>query len=250
MDERPVAGNTPDGRGEAAPDRRLVGRVAGMTRMAAALGRPVGLENASVSRAADGRLAGVLHASSTAAGELIELQETLGEGPTLLAAEAGAPVLVEDLTTSPLATLWVMFAREAAARGIQAVYAFPLQVGAVALGVLTLHGNRPTAGLTADTLGALLRVRDAVSMILLSPAGKGYPTQWGDLLTSRHAATNQAAGMVMVQAGSSLEDAIARMQAYALATGITLATLGEQVVSGETKFGDGGGRPAPERDNR
>lgn len=210
--------------------------VAALCGAAVDLTQVAGFGHASVARATGGRLAGVLHATSDAAHDLADLQETLGEGPSLLALETGSPLLLEDLRTTPLASLWVLFGPEATARGVVAVYAFPLQFGAVQLGVLTLHGEKPAGPLDEDRLARLLGLRDSMALTLLAPAGDDVPGRWGDLLTSQHATTHQAAGMVMTQLATTMEGAFVRMQAHALGAGASLADVAADVVARRISF--------------
>lgn len=120
----------------------------------------------SVSRASQGRLAGLVHSSDAQARALFELQETL-EGPTVSAAADGVPFLAENLAAYDEGPRWLMFGREATVLGVRAVFAFPLTIGAVRLGVLTLHGEEPVV-VSLDTLAAMLRVLDTLSVALLA----------------------------------------------------------------------------------
>lgn len=98
--------------------------------------RRAGLPHLSVSRTHEGHPAGILHASDDSARRLIELQESLSEGLTILAMQESRPVFVGDLATDPRGSRWVAFRGEAAALGVGSVFVFPLQVGAVRLGAL------------------------------------------------------------------------------------------------------------------
>lgn len=210
--------------------------VAALCLAAVDLTQEAGFGHASVARATGGRLAGVLHATSDAARDLVDLQETLGEGPSLLALEAGRPLLLPDLAANSLASLWLLFRPEAAERGVATVYAFPLQFVAIQLGVLTLHGSRPADALDEVRLTRLLGLRDSLALTLLAPAGDDVPGRWGDLLVHQHATTHQAAGMVMAQLGTTMEDAFVRMQAHALGAGATLADVAADVVGRRISF--------------
>ena len=82
--------------------------------------------------------AGTVAATDGAALELEELQFTLGEGPCVDASSSGRPVLQPDLAaTGP--HRWPVFAGGALAAGVAAVFAFPLRVGAIHVGVLDLY---------------------------------------------------------------------------------------------------------------
>lgn len=72
---------------------------------------------------------------------LQDAQVTVGQGPCIDAAVHERPVLVPDLDDGA-ATRWPAFTALARARSVAAVFAYPLQVGAARLGVLTCQ-RRP-----------------------------------------------------------------------------------------------------------
>ena len=72
-----------------------------------------------------------------------DLQFTLGEGPCVDAVRSGSPVLLDDVRAVTDATRrWPAFVKEAESSGVRAVFAFPVQVGAIALGTLDLYRSR------------------------------------------------------------------------------------------------------------
>src|SRR5213079_2723313 len=75
---------------------------------------------------------------------ILDLCYTLGEGPGLDAHQGGAPVSEPDLA-HPRRARWPAFAQPAVDAGAAAVFSFPLRVGGVRLGALTLHQDRPGA---------------------------------------------------------------------------------------------------------
>ena len=109
--------------------------------------------------------AGTVAASDRGALQLEELQFTLGQGPCVDASRTGRAVLAADLaSTSPRS--WPQFAAGADTAGLRAVFAFPLQVGGIRLGVLDLY--RDTAGaLSGEELAEALSFADAATHLLL-----------------------------------------------------------------------------------
>jgi hypothetical protein len=74
---------------------------------------------------------------TSAVSELVaELQLTLGQGPGTEALVDDHPVLVPALGSDPSVRRWPAFAPAAVAAGVSAVFAFPLVMGAIAVGVL------------------------------------------------------------------------------------------------------------------
>lgn len=209
----------------AASSAGLVGR---LCLAALAITAKAGLTHGSVSLSHQADLANLVFASDEAARQLAELQTTLGEGPTLLAVGEQRPVLIADLATDPLSRLWVLFASDASALGIGSIYAFPLQVGAIGLGVLTLHGQGPVA-LDYEQTSDLLRIRDKLALALLTPDGElEDPAGWADAANYAH--VNQAAGMVMVQLDCSLAEAFVQLRGHALGTGQTISAVASAIV--------------------
>ena len=93
-------------------------------------------------------------ASNPLAARLEDLQHTLGEGPGVDAEEGGRPVTEPDLARPRLGR-WVAFGPAALTAGAGALFAFPLRLGAVRLGALTLHelsAGRPVGRQHADAL--------------------------------------------------------------------------------------------------
>jgi hypothetical protein len=77
-----------------------------------------------------------LFASDELSARLEELQFTLGEGPAVAEFWLGSPELVADLELA--GSRWPVFAPAAVAAGARAMFAVPLQAGAIKVGVLYL----------------------------------------------------------------------------------------------------------------
>jgi GAF domain-containing protein len=159
-----------------------------------------------------------------------ELQFDLGEGPGPDAYSAGRPVLIPDLEAS--LGRWPGFASAAIGRGTRAVFAFPLQLGAVRFGVLTCVRveARP---LGRRELNASLIFAEVATELLLdaSPTG-AHPDERLRTALHAHDEVYQAQGMLMVDLAISLEVALARMRAVAFGEGISLQELASDIVTG------------------
>jgi hypothetical protein len=157
---------------------------------------------------------GLLAASDAPAAELENLQYTLGEGPCLDATRAGRPVLQPDLGRTGMSR-WPGFAAAAAEAGVAAVFAFPLQVGMIRLGVMDLY--RSAAG-SLDTLefAEALDFAAAATIMLLDLQHGIVPGQLHPLLSEAadgHREVHQATGMISVQAGVGLTEALLLLRA-------------------------------------
>jgi hypothetical protein len=133
--------------------------------------------------------AGMVAASDGGALQLEELQFTLGEGPCVDASRTGRPVLAPDLARTS-SRRWPQFAAGADAAGLRAVFAFPLQVGGIRLGVLDLY--RDTAGvLSQGELTDALSFTDAAPTSCWTcrprtpPRGSRHRTPWPSWTTGR-----------------------------------------------------------------
>ena len=212
--------------------------------------RDAGVPEVSVARYADRQLASVVYASSKRAAELEQLQDTLGEGPSITALIERGPILLSDLSNGS-APPWVTFAAEATTMGVGSMWAVPLMVGAVDIGVLTVHGPQP-ARFTNDAWSEVVRFADAIVVVLLTPDPPEVAEPQEFLLPGGRFTTHQAMGMVMVQQGGTLADALATMRAFAFASGTTLRDVAEKVVTRKLHFGngtddDGSSRPEERR---
>lgn len=180
----------------------------------------------------------VAAASSTPTRRLEEAQFGVGTGPTRDAFDTRRPVLISDLERSgPLRWPgWVPMALDA---GVAAVYAFPLLIGATNFGVLTLYVGGATATLDAQGLTTALVYSQIATEILLDGPGSGDLRHLQpdlDVVLETHAHVYQAQGMLMVDLGISLPEALARMRAHAWATGQDLTTLAGEIVAGQTRL--------------
>ncbi len=199
----------------------------------------LGVDGASVT-VMSGLLVGEpLFASDELSGLLEELQFTAGEGPGADEGGLGSPVLVADLELA--AARWPGFVPEAVAAGARAMFALPLQAGAIRVGVLSLYRALPgplSAGELADVLVfadiALQLLLDAASGISGSP---GYRPLEG--MSDRRAVVYQATGMISVQLGVSLAEALSRLRAHAFAASAGLGEVAGEVVSRRLRFDPG-----------
>ncbi|MFJ4714096.1 ANTAR domain-containing protein [Streptomyces sp. NPDC088785] len=174
-----------------------------------------------------------------------ELQFTLGEGPGPDALRAGVPVLEPDLLrVRP--DRWPALLPAAQQLGVLGVCCFPLALGGVQLGLLTVlcdgKGTLDRQQLTdVDILTAAL-----ITTLLGEPRAPGEDP--GDDGSDgdrpwpaeglHRAVVHQATGMVSVQLGTSLANALVRLRAYAYGSERALGDVAEDVVARRLRFGD------------
>lgn len=106
-------------------------------RICAACVAGLDIDGASISLLPASTARVTLWATDTTAALLEDLGFDLNEGPGMDAAALASPVLVSDLTRHGEASRWPIFADAVSARTqVRALFALPLQWGAVRLGVL------------------------------------------------------------------------------------------------------------------
>jgi len=175
----------------------------------------------------DGGQSVTAHASDGRAASVEDLQHTLGEGPGVAASDSGAAVLVPDLADlhDPVNARWPTFASESVEIGVRAAFAFPLLVGTFSVGALSLYRNE-SGELTRDEVTQGWVSADAVALTLADPADIAADTL--DQLDVMR--VHQAAGMVTVQLGVPIAQALLRMRSQAFAEGLTVDELADAIV--------------------
>jgi hypothetical protein len=166
-----------------------------------------------------------------------ELQFTTGEGPCFDAVATRSPVLIGDLSAAEeaIAGRWPGFLDEALAAGIRAVFAFPVGHGATPIGTLDLYRRTPGA-LVADRLRGALLTADVVGLALV--ADDDGPDEDDDERGWFHMEVHRAAGMVMVQTGGTIEEALLVMRASAYSEGISVKDLAADVIAGRRRYAE------------
>lgn len=187
--------------------------------------------------------AGAVAASDGPAATMEELQYTLGEGPCVDSSRTGRPVLQPDLERSGPAR-WPGFSAGALEVGIRAIFAFPLRVGAIRLGVLDLYRDVP-GPLTNAQLTEALAFADAATTILLHLQAQDLEGTEAGLVQviEDRSEVHQATGMIAVQAEVTLAQALVLLRARAFASERPIIALARDVVVGTVQFtSDEGGR--------
>ncbi|MDQ1367546.1 MAG: hypothetical protein QOJ52_1160 [Acidimicrobiaceae bacterium] len=186
--------------------------------------------------AVDGAQVAMCASNPTVRG-LAELEFTLGEGPASDTHQRGVPVLECDLVHAPPAR-WAAFAGSAVDAGIGAVYAFPLRLGAARLGALIAYQEHPGT-LSEETSADALAAADVITRAIVSrQAGMPEEALLAELADDGafRAQVHQAAGMVSVQLGISVGDALSRLRARAFAADRTIGDVAADVVSRRLRF--------------
>jgi hypothetical protein len=208
-----------------------------------------------------------LSGTDATAARLEDLQFTLGEGACIEAATSGRPVLIPDLHDHVLTTCWPVFATAVTEQTlVRALFALPLQLGTINVGVLDLYRGTP-GPLRGPELRDLVAAVDTATVLLLgahtrddtddppdlppddtpSPDerqnGRLDGQQTGrldrdrlDRLWSNRAEVHRATGMILVQLDVPGPDAFARLRAYAFARQRPLGEVARDVLAGRLVF--------------
>jgi GAF domain len=164
-----------------------------------------------------------------------DLEFTLGEGPAIDAFAQGKPILVGDI--SLFGSRWPQFSRAISEAGIHSMYALPLQLGAIKLGVLVLYRDEPGL-LEGEDLSAALLVADLVTnQVLDMQAGAlSESLAWGLEVDDYRAVVHQATGMISAQLDCPMGEALVRLRGRAFSREQPIDLVAAEVVTGDVRF--------------
>lgn len=184
-----------------------------------------------------------VHATDPVGVRLTELQVVLGAGPAMVAVTEDLPVLVADLGTDASRRHWPMYAPEALAEGVRAIFAFPIGTDGVTIGALEIYRDRPGLLTTAEVRDAWLFADAAMALIMAGVGDAPNVTEYGLFASEfgeRWAEVHQATGMVAAQLDVDPATAFLRLRARAFATGGSLSRLAEDILAGRIRLDDDG----------
>jgi hypothetical protein len=195
------------------------------------------ITGASISVFDDGGRQSTICASDAVAARIEELQFSLGEGPHWEALRTGKPTLVPNLTGA-VHGHWPIFEAAVAELDVGALFAFPLSIGAVIVGVVDLY--RESAGelgaralVTAASLAGTVAepaTRRAISSATDDDPQPEVPTP------EMRREVHQATGILLVQLDLTATDAFFRLKAHAYTSGRTLQDVARDVVARRIDF--------------
>jgi GAF domain-containing protein len=178
-----------------------------------------------------------LCSSDVISARIDELQFELGEGPQQDAARTGQIVAIPDVRSDPHEG-WPVLGAALRQLDVGAIFAIPLRMGAVTVGIATLHRTLPgdlteeqrvTASAIASAVSGIAIQRATASADDDTPSGTEGPT-----VLRRE--VHQATGIMLVQLDTTATIAYSRLQAYAFANGRTVLAVARDVVAGTLTF--------------
>ena len=181
--------------------------------------------------------AGSVCTTNAVSGLIEQLQYELGEGPCIDAHRYDTPVVEPDLA-DPTTPRWIAFSGPAVAAGARAVFGFPLQVGSVRLGALSLYCDRP-GSLTVDQHNDALVLAEVCAQAVLvvqSTAQTGLLAAELESGSDFQYIVHQASGMVAAQLGVSVGHALIRLRGHAFGNEHRLVDVARDVVDRILRF--------------
>ncbi len=147
------------------------------------------------------------------------------------ASRHGLFVLEPDLA-QPREVRWPVFAPSAVSAGIGAVFSFPLRVGVVVMGAMTLYNSAP-GSLSDDQHTDALLMATIVLHLVLENQASAPPGRLGDGLSGAgigEAEVHQASGMLSEQLGVGVAEALVRLRARAYADDRSVLDVARDIV--------------------
>jgi GAF domain-containing protein len=237
------------------PDHRLLrllarlsaddGQPVGTTRLCVACAAVTEMTGAGIMLIADDGPHGSICTTDAVSALIEDLQFTLGEGPCVDAHREQCPVVEPDLA-NPDVSRWASFTPPVLASGVRAVFGFPVSVGDVRVGALNLYRDRP-GPLTDDQHADAALVAGVAARAIVEMQAHADPGALGaelDVGTNFQFVVHQAAGMVAVQLGVRVSEALLRLRAHAFRTDRLVADVARDVVGRRLRFDPSDGEPA------
>lgn len=165
--------------------------------------------------------------------EVEQLQFALGEGPVLDTFLSGRPTLIPDVTSALISSRWPVFSTALSRLPVGGLFAFPMRLGAITLGVCDVYRAQPAA-LTLDELASVLQAVDVATLSLLSlragDLADEHDLGWLNTHNYVRRRVHQATGMLIAQLGLPAEQAFARLRAYAYASDRTIDDVAQDIL--------------------
>jgi len=192
---------------------------------------------AGVMLLADGRPQASVCTTDEVSSLIEEAQYTLGEGPGVDAHRLGMVVSEPDLAAAG-GSRWAAFSGRAFGGGARAVFGYPVRLGVVRLGALNLYRDEPGPLQGEEHVNALVMADIAARAVLAAQAGATLRAFHIDIDEDLYlwGAVHQAAGMVSVQLGIPVAEALVRLRARAFLTDRLVSDVARDVVERRLRF--------------
>jgi hypothetical protein len=164
-----------------------------------------------------------------------DLEFTLGQGPGVDAYDRGTSVVIEDLRSTD--GRWPLFSPAALELGIRSMSALPMTVGGIRLGVLYLYGDEP-GSIGEEHLESALTVAELITQIVIDLQSQvsSEAIAFALMESDYRAVVHQATGMISVQLGCNVDEALVRLRGHAFVAERPIDDIAEQVVDLSVRF--------------
>ena len=208
---------------------REEGRDAGI-RLVVACVHVLRVTGAGIMLMVDNEHRGTLAASDAAVEATEALQFAFGEGPCVDAYHEGRPMLEPNLAGSGIVR-WPKFAPPAVDAGVEAIFGFPLQIGAIRIGALDLYSDTPGELSREQFVDALVMAELVTHAVLELQAGAAPGAFASELdLTTDRMLVHQASGMTSEQLDLPISEALTRLRGYAYKVHRSLSDVARDVI--------------------
>ncbi len=208
---------------------REEGRDAGI-RLVVACVHVLRVTGAGIMLMVDNEHRGTLAGSDAAIEATEALQFACDEGPCVDSYREGRPMLEPNLGGAGIAR-WPKFAPPAVDAGVQAIFGFPLQIGAIRIGALDLYTDVPGELSSEQFVDALIMAELVTHAVLELQAGAPPGAFASELdATTDRMLVHQASGMMSVQLNLPISEAMSRLRGYAYAERRPLKEVARDVV--------------------
>jgi hypothetical protein len=131
---------------------------------------------------------------------------------------------------------WPVFTSAALELGVRAVFAVPLQIGAIRVGVLVAQRDVPGSMASGVLTDLLVFAGAATEALLGSVTGGSGPLWLSDQPSGYRAEVHQATGMISAQLGVAQAEALIRLRAHAYSEHRAVADVAADVVARRMRF--------------
>jgi hypothetical protein len=173
----------------------------------------------------------LLTATDETSERVAEIEFALGQGPGVDAVKSGLPTAADDLGSAVSLHRWPLFAVEAVSAGVRAIQAYPILYSQGAFGAVGLYSSRPMR-LTSEQHRQATDITELIGLALVDPRS-GESIGSGLRMT-----VHQAAGMVMQQAGLSIQEALVLLRSAAFTEDRQVTDVAADVIAGQRRFGE------------
>ncbi|SEN05208.1 ANTAR domain-containing protein [Cryobacterium luteum] len=175
-------------------------------------------------------------ASNTLAAIFDELQFDLGEGPSWDALTTRRPVLIDDFQSVQHAA-WPALQKAARSIDVRTVYVFPLTMGSLDIGAVSLFSRGPKELTPGQIVDAEALAQIAAGQVLRrSLASRTLKTNLEDNEGYSRRVVHHATGMVLAQLNLSAADALLMIHGHAFSHGRTVREVAADVVTRRLDF--------------